>query len=377
MATPTLRTLGIDLGTTNTAVAIDGQVFQHQQGNETYATVPSVVAFPPSGAVIVGPNAKKRRAIDPKNTISSSKRLMGQNARAYTTQKFKEQYPYDVVDHHGLAAFRTRAGIFTAAGIATKILSHALADLTVDPATHDAVITVPAAFDAAARAATIEAGRSAGLHDVRVVSEPVATATAYLTIYGKGQGKVAIYDLGGGTFDLAIVDCSVSPARVLAHAGDPYLGGDDIDSAIADWVAGEVMERFSWDLRSDTLVRDRLIVQCERAKARLGFAAQTRVELGQIDPAAPMASQSIVIDRARLDMLARDLVGRTFALCDEVLRGGGLRAQDIDAVFMSGGSTLLPSVRDGVARYFSKLPRCDYDPMEVVAIGASLTSELT
>jgi len=376
MATPN-RTLGIDLGTTNTVVAIDGNVFQHRQGAETYAILSSVVAFPPSGTVVVGPNAKKRRAIDPKNTIASSKRLMGQNARAYTTQKFKQQYPYDIVDHQGLAAFRTRAGIFTASAIATKILSRALTDLTVDPTTHDAVITVPAAFDAAARAATIEAGRAAGLRGVRVIPEPVATAQAYLTIYGKGQGKVAIYDLGGGTFDLAIVDCSVSPARVLAHAGDPYLGGDDIDEAIADWVASEAMQRFGCDLRADLLVRDRLVVQCERAKARLGFAGQTRVELAQVDPGAPYAAHSITLDRTRLDLLTHELVGRTFALCDEVLRGGGLRAQDIDAVFMSGGSTLLPSVRDGVARYFGKLPRCDYDPMEVVAIGASLSSDLT
>jgi len=375
MATPT-RTLGIDLGTTNTAVAIDGSVFQHRQGNETYAILSSVVAFPPSGTVIVGPNAKKRRAIDPKNTIASSKRLMGQTSRAYTTQKFKQQYPYDIVDHQGLSAFRTRAGIFTASDIATKILSRALTDLTVDPSTHDAVITVPAAFDAAARAATIEAGRAAGLRDVRVIPEPVATAQAYLTIYGKGQGKVAIYDLGGGTFDLAIVDCSVSPARVLAHAGDAYLGGDDVDQAIADWVAGEALQRFGCDLRSDVLVHDRLVVQCERAKARLGFAGQTRIEMAQVDPGATYAAQSITLDRARLDILTHELVGRSFALCDEVLRGGGLRAQDIDAVFMSGGSTLLPSVRDGVARYFGKLPRCDYDPMEVVAIGASLSSDL-
>ncbi len=377
MAQTTIRTLGVDLGTTNTAVAVDGTIFQHQHGGGTCSTLPSVVAFPPSGAVIVGPNAKKRRAIDPKNTISSSKRLMGQTARAYTTQKFQQQYPYDLVSHEGLAAFRTRAGVFTASAIATRILSRALTDLTVDPSTHDAVITVPAAFDAAARAATIEAGRAVGLREVRVIPEPIATATAYLTIYGEGQGKVAIYDLGGGTFDLAIVDCSVRPARVLAHAGDSYLGGDDIDHAIADWVANEVMERFGGDLRADLLVRDRLVVQCERAKARLGFAAQARIELGQVDPGAPYAAQSITLDRARLELLTHELIGRTFALCDEVLRGGGLRAQDIDAVFMSGGSTLLPVVRDGVARYFDKLPRCDYDPMEVVAIGASLASELT
>ncbi len=368
-----MRTLGIDLGTTNTALALDGTVVQHQLGAESVATIPSVVAFPPSGAQVVGAQAKKRRAIDPKNTIASSKRLMGQTMRASTTQRFREQYAYDLVDRDGVVAFKTRAGVFTAADIAAKVVGKAVSELNVDPTTTRVVITVPAAFDEAARNATMEAGRAAGLGEVHLIPEPVATATAYVTTFGHHQGRVAIYDMGGGTFDLAIVDCEALPAKVLAHAGDPYLGGDDVDSAIADWVAVEVMKRFGWDLKSDALIRDRLVVQCERAKVRLGFAGQTRIELAQVDPAAPFAGESLSFDRAMLDSLARELIGRSFATCDEVLHSAGLRVSDIDAVFLSGGSTLMPCVREGVARYFGHLPRCDYDPMEVVALGASLT----
>jgi molecular chaperone DnaK len=184
-----------------------------------------------------------------------------------------------------------------------------------------------------------------------------------------------VYDLGGGTFDLAIVDCSGPHARVIAHGGDAYLGGDDVDSAIAAWVADQVVRQFGWDLRRDPVVLDRLLVQCERAKVRLGFAQDVRIELSQVDPAAPAAAQGVVLSRAKFDELSHDLVTRTFIVCDQVLKAASTTARDIDAVFLSGGTTLLPAVREGVARYFGSLPRCDYDPMEVVAVGASLASD--
>jgi molecular chaperone DnaK len=184
--------------------------------------------------------------------------------------------------------------------------------------------------------------------------------------------RAAVYDLGGGTFDLAVVDCTGPSARVLGHGGDAYLGGDDVDQAVADWAASEVLRLYGWDLRRDPIVLDRLMVQCERAKVRLGFAQEARIELAQIDPAAPLAAHGVVLGREHFDQLCRELVNRTFGVCDQVLRDSGVTVRDIDAVFLSGGSTLLPSVRDGVARYFGKLPRCDHDPMEVVAVGASL-----
>jgi molecular chaperone DnaK len=366
-----MRTIGIDLGTTNTVVALDGNIVQ--QGNEadSRTVVPSVVAFPPSGAMLVGANARKRRAIDPKNTIFSAKRLMGQGWHSYTTSKFRSQYPFDLVEKEGAPAFRTRSGTFSPQEIGARVIQKALGNVPLDNSTH-AVITVPAAFDDAAYRATIEAGKRAGLASVQLVPEPVATAMAYMITQATHARRVAVYDLGGGTFDLAIVDTSTGNAQVLAHGGDAYLGGDDVDLAIASWVAGEVLRQHGWDMSRDPIVYDRLIVQCERAKIRLGFAQEARIELGQVDPAAPAAAQGVTLSRAAFEQLSRELVSRTFLVCDQVLNAAGLNARDIDAVFLSGGTTLLPTVRDGVARYFGKLPRCDHDPMEVVAVGASL-----
>lgn len=368
-----MRTIGIDLGTTNTAAASDGTVVAQGFESDARAVLPSVVAFPPSGATLVGVSAKKRRAIDPKNTISSAKRLMGQGWHAYTCQKFRAQYAFDMVESDGRPFFRTRAGTFSPSDIAAKVITKALASVPLDGDT-EVVITVPAAFSEDAQRATLQAGKLAGLAKVRLVPEPVATAMAYITTQAVSARRVAVYDLGGGTFDLAIVDTSKPKARVLAHGGDAYLGGDDIDSAIASWVAHEALRSFNWDLRRDAVVFDRLMVQCERAKMRLGFAQEAKVELAQVDPAAPQAAQALVLTRSLLEQLSRDLVARTFMVCDQVLSAAGLTVREIDAVFLSGGSTLLPMVRDGVARYFGKLPRCDHDPMEVVAVGASLST---
>ena len=183
-----------------------------------------------------------------------------------------------------------------------------------------------------------------------------------------------MFDLGGGTFDFAVVDFSTPTARVLGHGGDPYLGGDDLDDMLADWVAREVLTRFGWDLRTDLEVMDRLVVQCEQAKVRLGLDTEALIVLADIDPASPLSDECIVVRRDRFETLSRDLVSRTFQVCDQVLSSAGVTTRDIDAVFMSGGTTQLPIVREGVARYFGKEPRCEVNPMEVVAIGASLFS---
>jgi molecular chaperone DnaK len=368
-----MRTIGIDLGTTNTVLALDGNIVQQGSEADTRTVVPSVVAFPPSGAMLVGANAKKRRAIDPKNTIFSAKRLMGQGWHSYTTSKFRTQYPFDLIEKEGAPAFRTRSGTFAPQEIGARVIQKALNNVPLDSSTH-AVITVPAAFDEEARRATLEAGKRAGLSSVQLVPEPVATAIAYTITQATRARHAAVYDLGGGTFDLAIVDSSSGEARVIAHGGDAYLGGDDVDLAIAAWVAEQVLRQHGWDMSQDPVVYDRLIVQCERAKMRLGFAQEARIELGQVDPAAPAAAQGVTLSRSAFEQLSRELVNRTFLVCDQVLNAAGLTARDIDAVFLSGGSTLLPTVRDGVARYFGKLPRCDHDPMEVVAVGASLMS---
>jgi molecular chaperone DnaK len=367
------RTLGIDLGTTNTVGAIDAEVLQHSVGTEISSSIPSVVAFPPSGATLVGAAARRRRAIDPKNTIFSAKRLMGQRWTSYNATKFKQQYPFELRETATSGcAFRTRAGTFTPTDIGAKVIARLLGSHAIQPERLDAVIAVPASFDAGAREATLTAARKAGLSNAITIEEPIATCMAYLTLRNVAHRRVAVYDLGGGTFDVALLDCTGGPARVIGHAGDPYLGGDDIDAQISSWVAERVLAEHGWDLRGDPEVHDRLSVQCERAKIRLGIASQTRIELAQIDPSAPAAAQSVAFTREQLALLCQELVGRTFLICDQVLRDAGLQTSDIDAVYLAGGTTLLPVVREGVARYFGSLPRCEFDPMEVVAIGASL-----
>jgi molecular chaperone DnaK len=368
-----MRIVGIDLGTTNTVAAINGTVMQHASGLETSTVLPSVVAFPPSGAVLVGSTAKKRRAIDPKHTLYSAKRLMGQRWLSAATSRFRKQYPFDLVETPiGSVAFRTRGGDLTPIDVGTRIVGKLFVGQQSLLASVTAVVTVPASFSAEARQATLRAVEHAGITRVHALEEPVATAVAYTTTTVTRDTRALVYDLGGGTFDLALLEHTASGTRLLKHAGDPYLGGDDIDRAIGEWVALEVLKGHGWDLRSNAEVYERLLVQVERAKIRLGFATSARIELSQVDPAAPAAAEGVTLTREKATELAMPLIQRTFAIADEVLRDAGLKASQIDAVYLAGGATLMTSVRDGIAGYFGKLPRCDFDPMEVVAIGASL-----
>jgi molecular chaperone DnaK len=368
-----MRTIGIDLGTTNTVAAIDGTIVQHASGLQSSSILPSVVAFSPSGAVLAGAIAKKRRAIDPKNTIYSAKRIIGQRWLSYPATQFRKSYPFDLVETDGGGcAFKTRAGTFTPVDIGAKLIEKLFAARPTLRSSVSVTVTVPAAFDAGAREATRKAVEKAGIARVSVVEEPVATAMAYITARNEQLRYAAVYDLGGGTFDLAVIDCSSTPARVIRHAGDVYLGGDDIDRAIADGVADQVLQRHGWDLRADPEVFDRLVIECEHAKIELRTEQETTLDLSQVDPAVPVATERVPLTQPTLAKLAQPLVARTFALCDQVLRDAGLQASQIDAVYLAGGTTLMPLVRESVAAYFGSLPRCEFDPMEVVAIGASL-----
>ena len=372
-----IRTLGIDLGTTNTVGAIESEVLRYAaEGPDQLPMIPSVVAFPPGASPLVGLQARQRRGLDPKNTIFSSKRIIGRPLSSPEARKFRRQYPFDLVEAAGGGvAFRTRAGTFGPVDIASFIISTLLGTHRIAADRVRCVITVPTDFSEEPRRTTLEAARRAGLRDVSLLDEPVATAIAYRTIQGQGHRVVAVYDLGGGTFDLAIVDCSAAEPHVIAHAGDAYLGGDDLDNAIADWVAAHVLEKHGWDLCNDPVVFDRLVAQCERAKVRLTYANQATIDIGQVDAAAPLQGERVVVDRESLAQLCYGLVSRTFMICDQALRAASLKPQGIDAVYLAGGCTSLPLIRDAVARYFGVLPRCELDPMEVVAIGASLRAE--
>jgi len=371
-----METIGIDFGTTNSVAATRARVLSVHAEDEA-AILPSVVAFPPSGVTLVGTAARRRRAIDSKNTIFSSKRLVGRAWASSEAEEFRARYPFDMVQtEEGGPAFKTRAGVFTPEDIAAVVLVRLLENAPVSIGDARAVIAVPSGYARQHRDATARAARKAGLVDVALVDEPVATAAAYLAPHEELLERAVVYDLGGGTFDVAVLDCTEQPFRVLARGGDLYLGGDDIDRAIASWAADEVARAHRWDLRSDPVVWDRLVVECERAKIRLCYAKETRIELAQVDPAAPAAESSIALGQAMLAKLSLDLVQRTFIVCDAVLSKAGVRAQAVDAVFLAGGATQSPMVQEAVAQYFSRTPRCAFDPMEVVAIGASVLGTL-
>jgi molecular chaperone DnaK len=371
-----MKTLGVDLGTTNTLAARAGQLLRSAGREDDDGIVPSVVAYLPNGTVAVGATARRRRPIDPKNTVFSAKRIIGRGWHSYEVSRFRENYPFDLVNtgSDGVA-FQTRAGTVTPGEVAARILDNTCRRTGITPQEYRALVTVPAQFGADQRNATMQAGRDVGFGDVAVLDEPVATAVAYVRSGCVDVRYAAVYDLGGGTFDLAVVDCSRTPHCVLAHGGDAYLGGDDVDRALAEWAAEQVLERHRWDLRSDAQLYARLVLEVERMKVRLSFAAGTTLELGQVDPASPVATKLLSIRREELEHACRPLVGRTFGICDEVMSRAGLKPQDIDAVLLAGGSTGLPMVRRDVARYFGQPPHVAFDPMEVVALGASLAAD--
>jgi molecular chaperone DnaK len=363
-------TIGIDLGTTNTVVARNFEAL-HMEGNG--CVMPSAVAFPPSGVTLIGTDARRRRAMDPRNTILSAKRIIGAPWRSSYTAQFREHYPYDLVEtREGGVVFRTRAGLVSPVDIGGTIVS-GLCQLTKCPVQDvHAVVTAPVGFDQRRRDATSLAVSKAKFASVRVVEEPIATALAYLN---RSSLKYAfVYDLGGGTFDAAVVDCSRYPFRVVGHGGDAYLGGDDVDRTIALHVADRTLSRDGWDLTNDAVTFDRLVHACELAKCELSQTEEAAIAIPSVDPAAPESCGVIPITREEVQQLTLDLVRRTFAMCDEVLAQASLKARDMEAVFLAGGSTLLPGLRGYVESYFGKRPRFDMDPMQVVSLGASLAA---
>jgi molecular chaperone DnaK len=367
-----MRRIGIDLGTTNTVAAGEDRVFGI--GQEGALSLPSVVAFMPNRRVEIGEVARRRRSIDGMNSIFSSKRIIGRRFHDSVVTEFRNRYPLKLVDSgDGTPVFETRAGQFGATEIASMILSQVHSRVSAALREAEVVITVPAGFGEAQRGATREAARVAGFKTVRLVDEPLATAWAYRSDPDIG-GVVAVYDLGGGTFDVSIVDLSGTAPRLLARGSDPYLGGDDVDRQIADWVAREVLKAHNWDLLNYKEVELRLLAECERAKIRLATAEKTRVDLTQVDPECPIAAEGLELRRSVLDQLAGQLVQRTFVVCDNALRDASVRAGDLRAVLLAGGSSYLRVVQQGVAAYFGREPRSDISPTEVVARGASLVA---
>jgi molecular chaperone DnaK len=365
-----VKPLGIDLGTTNTVACHDREILGIGDGGEGH--LPSVVAFLPNGAIATGQGARRRRAIDGRNTIFSSKRIIGRRFNDPQTEEFRERYPFQVVDGGGgWAVFETRAGRHSPTEIASLLLRRISEPLGDEVREVEVVIAVPTSFKSSQRQATVDAARGAGFTNVRLVDEAAATGYAYQAS-SKVRGLAAVYDLGGGTFDVSILECTDTDVRILSQASEPFLGGDDIDQKIADWVTREVLKQHNWDLSNYEEVAIRLLVECERAKIRLASAEETRIDLSQVDPECPLASEGLSLRRSAMDSLCMDLVRRTFVSCDAALAGASVKARDLDAVLLAGGVTHLPVVQNSVAAYFGRRGLVEFEPTAVVAHGASL-----
>lgn len=366
-----MTTIGIDLGTTNTVAAVENRVLSIYEERQT--SLPSVVAFLPNGKIQTGVAARRRRAIDGANTVFSSKRIIGRRFTDARTREFRSRYPIELVDAgNDVPAFQTRAGLHTPTDIAAILLGEIYHRIEPIADNLDLVLTVPSGFTAAQREATLTAAAKAGFDRMRVIDEPMATANAYLSRMN-GPERVAVYDLGGGTFDFSILDCRGAQPRVLAQASDPFLGGDDIDHQITQWATSEMLKQHNWDLANYSEVALRLLAECERAKIRLSDEEETRIDISQVDPECPAAAEGLTLRRQVMDQLSYQLVRRTFATCDEALGNARMKASDLDAVLLAGGSTYLTAVRQGVEIYFGRTGLFDVTPTEVVACGASLS----
>jgi molecular chaperone DnaK (HSP70) len=367
----TVGALGLDLGTTNTTLASLGRPLPL---GETGATLlPSAVAFLPSGAMLVGDPARHRRAIDPVNTLVSTKRVLGSVPGSDEAARFAASTPYALSERDGEVALDTRCGVFRASDVARLVTTQALTLAGVSSlAVPLLVVGVPATFGSAKRETVVRAMGTLGFASVRVVDEPILTAVAYVGRSSLRRGLV--FDLGGGTFDVAVFDGTSFPFRVIAHGGDGYLGGDDVDRALAQRVRESVLRESGWDLGSDPVALDKLVHAVERAKVRLTFDDAVLVETSDVDPAAPTSVASVRLSRTMLSDALAPLLTRMMAIVDEVLARAETNAKDLDAIFLAGGSTRLPGLREALEARFGKRARHDVDPSCTVAIGASFVA---
>jgi molecular chaperone DnaK len=370
------KAIGIDLGTTNSCVAImEGnrpQVIENAEGGRT---TPSMVAFTDTGEILVGQPAKRQSITNPENTIFAIKRLIGRRYDDPTTQKDMTMVPYKIVaGPNGDAWVEVKGKKYSPSEISAYILkkmketaeSHLGSDVT------QAVVTVPAYFNDAQRQATKDAGRIAGLEVLRIINEPTAAALAY-GLEKKGTGTIAVYDLGGGTFDISILEVGDGVFEVRSTNGDTFLGGEDFDNRVMDYLADEFRKETGIDLRNDRLALQRLKDAAEKAKIELSSATQTEVNLPFItaDQNGPK-HLAIKLSRAKLEALVDDLIERTVGPCKAALKDAGISSSDINEVVLVGGQTRMPKVQDTVQALFGREPHKGVNPDEVVAIGAAI-----
>ncbi|WP_376782295.1 molecular chaperone DnaK, partial [Agrobacterium cavarae] len=370
------KVIGIDLGTTNSCVAVmDGKDIKVIENAEGARTTPSMVAFSDDGERLVGQPAKRQAVTNPTNTLFAVKRLIGRRYDDPTVEKDKGLVPFDIVKgDNGDAWVQAQGKGYSPSQISAMILQKMkeTAESYLGEKVEKAVITVPAYFNDAQRQATKDAGRIAGLDVLRIINEPTAAALAYGL--DKKEGKtIAVYDLGGGTFDISILEIGDGVFEVKSTNGDTFLGGEDFDMRLVEYLAAEFKKDNGIDLKSDKLALQRLKEAAEKAKIELSSSQQTEINLPFItaDASGPK-HLTLKLTRAKFESLVDDLVQRTVAPCKAALKDAGVSASEIDEVVLVGGMSRMPKVQEVVKQLFGKEPHKGVNPDEVVAMGAAI-----
>jgi molecular chaperone DnaK len=376
------KIIGIDLGTTNSCVAVmEGNTPKVIENSEGARTTPSIVAYMEDGEILVGASAKRQSVTNPRNTLYAVKRLIGRKFAEKEVQKDIDLMPYTITKaDNGDAWVEVRGKKLAPPQISAEVLRKMkkTAEDYLGEEVTEAVITVPAYFNDSQRQATKDAGRIAGLDVKRIINEPTAAALAFgLDKHGKGDRKIAVYDLGGGTFDVSIIEIAdvdgEKQFEVLSTNGDTFLGGEDFDQRIIDYIITEFKKEQGVDLSKDVLALQRLKDAAEKAKIELSSSTQTEINLPYVtaDASGPK-HLNLKLTRAKLESLVEELIERTIAPCRTAITDAGVKVSDIDDVILVGGMTRMPKVQDKVKEFFGKEPRKDVNPDEAVAVGAAI-----
>lgn len=369
------KVIGIDLGTTNSAMAVyegnEAKVIANKEGKNT---TPSIVAFTDKGEILVGEPAKRQAVTNPQKTIYSIKRIMGLMFDEDKAKEAEKRLPYKIIDRNGACAVEIADKIYTPQEISAKILMKIKEDAEsyLGESVTEAVITVPAYFNDSQRKATKEAGTIAGLNVLRIINEPTSAALAY-GLDKKESEKIMVYDLGGGTFDVTVLETGDNVVEVLATGGDAFLGGDDFDNRIIDWAAKEFQDESGIDIKNDVMALQRLKDAAETAKKELSSAQETELNLPFITADSSGPKHLVKkLTRAKFESLIEDLIDETIAKIDFVIKDAGLGKNDISEVVMVGGSTRIPKVQERVKDFIGKDLNKSVNPDEVVAVGAAI-----
>ncbi|OOP95931.1 molecular chaperone DnaK [Helicobacter pylori] len=369
------KVIGIDLGTTNSAMAVyegnEAKIIANKEGKNT---TPSIVAFTDKDEILVGESAKRQAVTNPEKTIYSIKRIMGLMFNEDKAKEAEKRLPYKIVDRNGACAIEISGKVYTPQEISAKILMKLKEDAEsyLGESVTEAVITVPAYFNDSQRKATKEAGTIAGLNVLRIINEPTSAALAY-GLDKKESEKIMVYDLGGGTFDVTVLETGDNVVEVLATGGDAFLGGDDFDNRVIDFLAAEFKSETGIEIKNDVMALQRLKEAAENAKKELSSAMETEINLPFITADATGPKHLVKkLTRAKFESLTEDLVEETISKIESVIKDAGLTKNEISEVVMVGGSTRIPKVQERVKAFINKDLNKSVNPDEVVAVGASI-----